>query len=309
MAKHDVAVLDFGSGKLTLLVGHHSVNNNFSITAYSDIDYAGFMDGEFIEEDSLFDSIRQAVDEVSQALKQPLKKIYVGVPGEFCKIENVTLSKNYGKVVNLNKKRIDQLFYDADKNIMSSTHTVINISPIKYVLDDTNETYEPLDCYCKTIDVETCFVVADDKFISLVGRILSDLKIQEVEYVSSVLAAGQYVLTDSIRNDGALLVDVGYLTTSVAYFKGEGIVEMDCVSMGGAHITADLCEKLQIPFSVAEQVKQKLLVSVKPTGLDTYDVYKGNKIEKVQQMHKKEKVKQKVKSIKFNIKNTTKMYT
>lgn len=284
MANHDIAVLDFGSSKLTLLVGHHSVNNNFSITAYSDIEYAGFMDGEFIEGESLFDNIRQAVDEVSQAVKQPITKIYVGVPSEFCKVENVTLSRNYGKFVNLNKKKIDQIFYGADKNIMSSTHTVISISPLKFVLDDTNETYEPLNCYCKTIEVDTCFVVADNKFIALVGRILNDLKIKEVEYVSSILAEGQYVLNDSIRNDGALLVDVGYLTTSIAYFKGEGVVELGYFSMGGAQITAELCEKLGIPFSVAEQVKQKLLISVKPTGLDTYEVYKGNRPEKVPQL-------------------------
>ena len=283
-----VAVLDFGSSKLTLLVGHHAVNNNFSITAYSDIEYAGFMDGEFIEEDLLFDAVKQALDEIYSTINQPLKKIYVGVPGEFCKVENKVISKNYGKSIRLNKKKIDQLFFDADKLIMSSSYSVVNIAPVKYVLDGNNETFDPNDCYCKTIDVNTCFMLADNRFISLVDRILKDLGISEVEFVSSTLAEGRYLLDDGLRNNGALLVDVGYLTTTVAYFSGEGIIEMGCFSMGGAQITADLCEKLNIPFSLAEQVKQKLLLTIKATGLDAYEVYKGNKIEKVPSLNANE---------------------
>lgn len=281
MLNKDVAVLDFGSSKLTLLVGHHSVNNNFSVTAYSDMDYAGFMDGEFIEEDQLFDVVRQSMDEIYTTINQPLKKIYVGVPSEFCKVENKVISRNFGKSTRLNKKKIDQLFFDADKLIMSSSYSVVNIAPVKFVLDGTNETFDPNECYCKTIDANTCFVLADNRFISLVERILNDLGVKEVEFVSSILAEGRYILNDGLRNHGAMLVDVGYLTTTVAYFNGEGIVEMGCFSMGGAQITADLCEKLNISFSLAEQVKQKLLLTIKATGLDAYEVYKGNKIEKI----------------------------
>jgi len=53
MAKNTVSVLDFGSSKLTLLVGNRTVNNNFNIISSSDIEYAGFMNGEFLEEENL----------------------------------------------------------------------------------------------------------------------------------------------------------------------------------------------------------------------------------------------------------------
>lgn len=281
MAVKDVAVLDFGSGKLTLLVGHGAVNNNFSITASSDIEYAGFMDGEFVEEDTLFESVQQAVSDALGDLKKPISRLYVGVPAEFSKIETGVLSKNFGKQVELNRKKIDSLFVNADKNVMSSTHSVINISPLKYVLDGTNEIYDPIDCYCKTIDAEVCFILADNKFISLVGRILKDLKIDDVEYVSSILASGQYLISPDIRSRGALLVDVGYLTTFVGYLEGDGIREMSSFSMGGAQITAELSDKMKLPFSAMEQVKRQLLVSVKPTAIDYYEMYRGNKIEKV----------------------------
>ena len=161
MAKLDVAVLDFGSSKLTLLIGHRVVNNNFSITASSDIDYAGFMDGEFLEPDQLYDDIKQTIDNVKETLGKPITKLYVGVPGEFCKVENCVLTKNFSSRVRLDDKKIDLLFLNADENVYSETHSVINVSPLYYQLDDSNITNSPHDCYCKSISTNACFILAD----------------------------------------------------------------------------------------------------------------------------------------------------
>ena len=100
--------------------------------------------------------------------------------------------------------------------------------------------------------------------------------------MSSILASGQYLFSDDMRDRGVLLVDCGYLSTTVAYFKGDGITELRNIPIGGAQITANISEKLNLSFSVAEQVKRQLLLSIKPTALDTYDVIRGNKLDKVQ---------------------------
>jgi len=289
MAKSDVAVLDFGSSKLTLLVGHRTVNNNFSITASSDIDYAGFMDGEFLEEESLRDDISKAVLEVNKTLTKPLTKLYVGVPSEFCQMEHRVLSKNYASRTRINEKKIDALFFNADKEIESETHSVINVSPVYFQLDNSNITNDPLDCYCKSINVEACFILADDRFISIVGQTLLNLGIKDIEYVCSTLAQGEYLFAPELRNHGVLMVDCGYLTTTVAYFKGEGMTEFKHFSLGGGQITADLSEGLKLPFMLAEQVKQNLLITVKATGLDYYEAYnKSNRLEKVQSVQANE---------------------
>ena len=281
MAKNNVAVLDFGSSKLTLLVGQRAVNNNFNIIASSDVDYAGFMDHEFIEEELLASNIAECISDVEDSLNRRIDKLYIGVPSEFCQVMNKQLSKTFPKKTKLTEKIIDSLFVDADDNVISNTHSVINISPLNFELDETNIVSDPIGAFCKTIIVNTCFVMADNRFISLVGRILKSLKISNVEYVCSTLAQGGYLLNDDIRNHGALFVDCGYITTTVAYFKGDGITELRSFSLGGGQITAQLSESLKEPFSVAEQVKQKLLISVRATGLDNYEVIRGNKLDQI----------------------------
>jgi len=303
MAKLGVAVLDFGSSKLTLLVGHRSINENFAITASSDIDYAGFMDSEFLEPEELSSSIGQVVNEIKEILKRPITKLYVGVPGEFCKVERGTLSKKFSKKVRITDKILEKLYFNADENINCSTHTVINISPINYVLDDTNTTFSPVDSYCNKIEADICYVLADNEFISRVSGILKKLGIQDVEFMSSTLAQSEYLFTSEVKHQGALFVDCGYLTTNVVYFKGEGITNLDSFSMGGGQITAELSEKLNLPFAVAEQVKQKLLITLKPTGIDYYEVYKNNRREKIQMLPANEIAISVIDDIIENIKN------
>ena len=57
MAKTEVAVLDFGSSKITILVGQASVNGIIKIVASGVSDYAGFINGKFIEPDKLSSAI------------------------------------------------------------------------------------------------------------------------------------------------------------------------------------------------------------------------------------------------------------
>ena len=53
-----------------------------------------------------------------------------------------------------------------------------------------------------------------------------------------------------------MIIDVGYLSTSVALGKGDGILDLKAFSMGGAHIAGDICEALGVEFELAEEAKR-----------------------------------------------------
>ena len=96
--------------------------------------------------------------------------------------------------------------------------------------------------------------------------------IREVEYVSSSLAESIYLLDPQVRDSGAILIDVGYLTSFVALVKGDGIISLNQFSVGGGHISADLCQVLNISFKEAENLKRKVVLSLMATDTDFYEV-------------------------------------
>ena len=266
MARNLGAVLDFGSSKLTLLVGEKTVNNNFNILASSDLEYAGFMDGEFLEPNQLKADISKVLKDVDELLGREISRIFVGVPAEFCAITSRGIEKNFFKLTKIKQTDIDELFISMDKNLENETHSIINVSPLCYELDGTNRTNNPVGALAKHLKAYACVVLAENKFLDLVNGILKDLGVEDIEYVCSALAVATTLIPMEDRSNGALVLDSGYLTTSISYAVGEGLFELATIPM---------------PFSVAEQVKRQLLITLKPTGLDYYEVVKNGKLDKV----------------------------
>lgn len=283
MADKTVAVLDFGSSKLSVLVGERIINNNFRIFASGNSDFAGFMDGEFLEPENLEESVKNAINNAQINLNKKINKVYIGVPAEFCFVAQKELLINFKAPTKIKQKHIDKLFYeDLDAfDKLSSTHTVINKSPIFYVLDETNNVLSPIGIRAMSLMSRTSFVYVLNTFVESLKSIMLHLGIKEYEFICSTLAESVYLLDNEIRSNGAILVDCGYITTSISSIVGDGLIDLKSFSLGGGHITGDLSEILHLPFLQAESLKRKLILTVQPTALDYYEVNIKNKIVKV----------------------------
>jgi cell division protein FtsA len=68
-------------------------------------------------------------------------------------------------------------------------------------------------------------------------------------------ASGLATLTPDEMSLGVTLVEMGAGCTSVAVFIEDALVHVDCVPLGGAHITADIAKMLSAPLGAAERIK------------------------------------------------------
>ena len=281
MASKSVAVLDFGSSKITVVIGNPTVNNNYNIHTIVDSDYAGFIDGEFLEPNSLKSSISQCLEKAHNSFNKKIDKIYIGVPAEFCYSVQKELSITFNKRLKIKQKHIDNLFSQAEDLEISSDHTIINKSPIMYELDTGEKTNNPIGSYTEKLKVMASFVLVENQFVLILNQIFTELGISTFEYLSTALTESLYLLEQNDREKGALLVDCGYITTSVVQCMNEGLLDLKSFSMGGGHITADLSEILKLPFSSSEQLKRKLILSLKCSPSDYYEIKLNENLIKI----------------------------
>ena len=278
MAKNEVAILDFGSSKITILVGAKTVNNNFKIIAHGSCEYAGFMNGEFIEPENLSSAISYAKNQAENVYGKKIKRLYVGVPTEFCCNTLERISLYLDKRVRIKQKNIDKLFDSA--NISYDNFEIINKTPIYYLLDDNNRILNPIGCLTSSLSVLASYISVTHDFYKFLDSIFCEVGVYTIELISSALAESLYLIEPELRQNGALLVDCGFITTSVNAVMFEGITDLKSFSLGGGYITSDLMEVLKIPFESAEQLKRKLILSVSPTADDYYEVLVNNQIER-----------------------------
>ena len=86
MADNNVVVVEIGSSKLACVVAGRGVNGIFNIKARAEEEYAGFLEGSFVEPSLLEDALKSLFDEIQSVYKKKIGKIYVGVPAEFSKV-------------------------------------------------------------------------------------------------------------------------------------------------------------------------------------------------------------------------------
>lgn len=274
-----VAVLDFGSSKLTVLVGTKS-GLSYRVEAKGMSDYAGFMDGDFLQPEQLRDAVSGAVAAAGDMLHKKIKSITVGVPAEFCYNDVETLEMRFSKPTRIKMAHLNRLFVLNKDKLSTNTHTVINKVPIHYVVDNNQTVAEPVGTISTVLQAWTSLIFVDNRFMSQVTEALNDIGIWDIEFICNSLAEGLCLIEPSDRENGAVFVDCGYISTSVTSLLKEGVLDLKSFSLGGGHITSDLSELLKIPFDTAEQLKRKLVISLDAQPQDYYEAELNEKITK-----------------------------
>lgn len=268
----DIAVLDFGSGKIDVLIGERGVNNTICINGMGECDYAGFADGEWFEPDQLGYAIGHAINNAETNSRTKIKRLYVGVPGEFTTVVCRDVSISLTKKRKVTETDVDMLHEQGDVFRNNPDYTVINIGPVYYTLDDDRRLVQPVGMTSNKLGGHISYVLAENRFIHFVGKILEELGIESIEFVSSVLAEELLLFDDITRDQYVVLIDVGYITTSVAVGRGDGLLGLYNFSLGGGHITGDLAMAFGISFSQAESLKRKVVLSLNASDADVYEI-------------------------------------
>ncbi|MDD4815542.1 MAG: cell division FtsA domain-containing protein [Clostridia bacterium] len=279
MSKNIASVLEIGSSKISILIGSEGTNHTFVIYGKSDVDYSGFSNSEFFEEEKIDDIIGKAIENVELATKFTVKELTVGVPVEFCISTTKKVNITFVSRRKLTKNLIQEIYESAFEDI--ADYTLVGIQPIYNILDDGKRLIEVENQKTSKISSFLNLIYIKTSFIEMFNKKLSNLGIVKVNYVCSALAETQYLLCQDELATNAMIIDIGYLTTSVAVAKGGGLLNLYSFSLGGGHIMGDLSECLNINVKEAEELKRQIVLSLKPSANDFYEIHSMGKTKQI----------------------------
>ena len=114
MVKKEVAILDFGSSKVTVLIAERGINGTFCIKGTGEVEYAGFYEGEFLEPDKVKLAVGLAISNAETTAKTRITKLYVGVPGEFTTVVCREAVITFPKKKKITEDDLNQLYLVGD---------------------------------------------------------------------------------------------------------------------------------------------------------------------------------------------------
>ena len=252
----DIAVLDVNSRLVSAIVGARRAQSVFGIKAMAEKQHQGYENGEWFDKDETVALAKSVLIESMKEADSRTKKLFVGVPAEFVAVVAKEVSVRLDRqrrvidddVAYLLKKGDD---FDKDK------YVTINTSAIYYSLDDEEKIYSDVrDMEASRVNACVSYMLCEKSFVDMFDEVASSLGFTDVKYVATCWAEGMALLEKEQRDSVYMLIDVGYLSSSVSIAKGEGILDMKSFSMGGAHVSADIFEALEVPFEMAEEAKR-----------------------------------------------------
>ena len=136
-------ILDFGSEKITVLIGSKGANNTLRVAGKAAVPYAGFMFGDWIDRKNLPGVIAKALNDAAKVAGARIDKVYVGVPGEACALVTKEVNTVFNRKRKLKETDVFEL-HSQGEEFDPEAYEVINIQPVYYTIDNERRVISPV---------------------------------------------------------------------------------------------------------------------------------------------------------------------
>jgi len=268
----DVSILDFGSGKITVLIGRRGINNTIVLSGIGESEYAGLSHGAFVNPENLSLAVAHAIRCAETSARTVIKHLTIGVPGEFSACWCSDVQQALGKKRKIIEEDLSNLHEHGNEFKNHPDYLLINSQPVYYTLDDGRRLIQPEGLSSITLGGHISYILAKRDFISTVDALMQELNIVSHSYMSSLVAESMFLFDDTERDRYVVFIDSGSNTTNVVVARGDGILAQYNLPLGGAHLTAGLAYEFKSSFTHAEALKRKINLSLNVGEADVYTI-------------------------------------
>ncbi|MBQ4444513.1 MAG: hypothetical protein II896_07675 [Clostridia bacterium] len=268
----EVVVMDIGSSKIRILAVERPNNGIFSVKQIIQQSHDGYYDGEWVDGDSTADAIIQAVGRMRDAGVR-FKRLYVSVPSEFCVVKTVRTKTSFAKRRKVERGDLDLLYNKNDPFENDMTKVVVNRSSVYYTVEGNKKVVDPEGIFTDELQGYLSYIACQRRVLEFLDKVFQRANVVDVEYTCGMYAEMMCVFDPNVRDNGVVLaIDAGYLSSTVALMRGDGIMQMRSFPCGKGVFAMWLAEGLEIPFASAEALYDKTDLSYEARESDSYSV-------------------------------------
>ncbi|MFH1460463.1 MAG: cell division protein FtsA [Candidatus Omnitrophota bacterium] len=275
MTKYNFPVtgLDIGSAKTTICVGNYDHLNQVEIYAAAMVKTHGMDRGIVTNPGEVARCIEEVVKKVEQKLKVKfssgpksyqgkkilkINEVYTTVNGEHI------LGNNSKGMLNLSNRPVEitrkdtQMAIDSVKFLTTTIdREILHALAQEYIIDGYKRIKDPIGSYGSRLGVNLHILSAQTSFMKSVIKVINRAGLDVEDCVFSGLATSMSTLTESDKQLGIILVEVGAGSINILFFKDGRLQHTSVISFGGNDITEKIMEKFSIDFAQAEQLKMQ----------------------------------------------------
>jgi len=258
MAKmQSLNAIDIGSSKITCLVTVPSPESSkINVVGVATVPSKGVRKGQIVNIEECVSAITDCVESAERMAGMGVDSAYVSISGEQIGSQN-----SHGLVAireaeeEISADDVYRVIEAARAVSLPTSREIIHVLPIEFTVDSQRGIKDPTGMSGVRLETEAHLITGLSPSIKNVTRCINELGANVSGLVFSGLASAEAVLSETDKELGVVLVDIGGGTTSVCIFLEGSCVYSGVLPIGAKKITDDIAIGLQISVDSAEKIK------------------------------------------------------
>lgn len=281
MADQQVLVgVDIGSSKIATVIGQIQ-EESINILGVSEAPARGIRKGQIVDIEEAASSINASLDAAERMAGYSVDRVFVSLSGIHINSQNskgiVAISQPQGEIQPID---VDRVLEAAGAISLPSTVTTLHVLPKTFTVDGEPGIKDPVGMTGVRLEVDTHIISANSVSVKNIQRVLEqEAGVGLQGLVFSGLASALAVLTETEKELGVVLVDIGAGITDICIFVDGALAYSSVIPIGARHITNDLAIGLRISLDSAETIKLYLSKNYGKKKKDTEDHDIGDEID------------------------------
>jgi len=249
-----IVAIDIGTTKICTLVGREEAPGQLRILGVGAEPSQGVRKGVVVDMVAASQAVVRAVEKAERTCGLEIDSALVSLAGSHVS------SVNSRGVVGVAGRMIDEgdiaRAIDAAKAVnIPHNREIIHIIQRGFSIDGQEGIRKPLGMHGYRLEVETHIITASAASVENLRQCVGAAGVDVSQFVLNPLASAEVVLTETEREMGVVICDMGGGTTDMAIYIGGDVWHTNVLPVGGDHITSDIAHGLRLPITQAEEIK------------------------------------------------------
>ena len=253
-----VAAVDIGASKIGCFImkpdGANRDTRCINVTGVAHVRSAGVRGGSIINMDDAAHAIAQAVERAESMAGVNVGGVVVTTAG------GQIASHRTSTTIQLSGRPISD--HDLSRALQLAVAQArflgrrpIHLLPIAWSVDGARGVRDPRNMFGRQLSLDLLVVTMNESAFQTLGHCLELVHLQFDGVVAAPFASALAALEDDEMDLGAVCIDMGGGSTSVAVFGDGSLLHVDSLAVGGSHVTADIARGLSTTTAGAERIK------------------------------------------------------
>ncbi|MGN1182440.1 MAG: cell division protein FtsA, partial [Faecalibacillus sp.] len=239
------AVLDIGSATIELLVGE-VVNSNLHVLFAKKVPSHGVKKGIVEDDRLLVRDIQALIQEANEFLEGEIKRVGITIPTIRAKLYQSNSSISLNNEIPVTNEDIVRGLQLSKRIKISSKEEVVCVVPVRYHSDSGMTLDAPVGQKTRNLIVDSLVITSRKNILYPYISSVEKAGLEVMDICVNAYACAKEAFDAVYLQEGALIIDIGYKTSTVSFYKDGYLQYLTVCPVGGYNLTRAIAQNLQI---------------------------------------------------------------